>query len=300
MPSRKLSTKADQLHKDAEASAKEALDAAKAAGAPDVDAKQQVYDKAAMAVADKTKEQEAALKPLSDAVASATQARDSAKAPSATLIAKQQVLDKAESDQKAKVAEQTAALKPLNDAATAADEALKASQTAKTNAEAALTASTKLRSERESAVQQAKSNPDTSAGGSGTTVSYPTGEYYASHSAAAVEIAKVVGEMQRTHLWQSFATDDCLRYLLQDRSKKPGDERWKDEQKKEILALCKEQIKRTTDWRFENLYLTFGCNKDGTKCHRRRGIFPWAPGAPGATVLPATPAAAPPPPPAAR
>jgi hypothetical protein len=81
---------------------------------------------------------------------------------------------------------------------------------------------------------------------------------------AAKAIAGTVRDLQQTQLWQSFATDDCLRFLLQDANLEIS--RWDEPKKTELFQFCKDQIKAAAEWRFKELYLSYGCDPDGKNC----------------------------------
>lgn len=257
-----LSNAADAA-RTAEKKATTDLDTAKA----DTEKKQQAAEKAKTDLEAKKKEQEAALKPLDDAVTKAKQELDAASA--ADLDAKQKAYDEARKDRDEKKKEQEAALKPLSEAATSTAEALKTAQAAQKKAEAALTDAKKVRTEKEELVQRATGNPDTGATGTGSQVTSPAGSFYVTDNAAAAgEIARVVLEIQRTHLWQSFATDDCLRFLLQNASSSAAksDSWWTGAERTRLFELCEEQVKRSAEWRFQNLYLSHCCDAKGANC----------------------------------
>ncbi len=283
-----LSKRVDAARDD-EKKASSTLDAAKA----ETEKKQQASDKAKADVGAKKKDQEVALKPLSDAAAKAKQELDAARVGnSPDLDAKQKAYDKATKDVEDKKKEQETALKPLADAVTVAADGLKAAQAAEKKAQTALADATKIRTEREDVLQRAKGNPDTAAAGSGSQVTSPAGNFYITDNAAAsAEIARVVGDIQRTHLWQSFATDDCLRFLLQSASSSESRAvGWTGDERDKLFTLCQEQVKRSADWRFQNLYLSYGCDAKGENC---RGPAQ----APNGSSGPVTPFVVPAPPP---
>jgi len=140
----------------------------------------------------------------------------------------------------------------------AATEELTKAKTKHTDAE-------KNRSTIEATLKAARGNIDTAAE-SGTSQIGGVQEsfYVGSNPTAAMHIASIVRDIQQTHLWQSYATGDCLRFLLQDTKEEM--KKWDGVHKINIRDMCVEQIKNSTKWRFENLYLSYGCTVDGKNC----------------------------------
>lgn len=88
-------------------------------------------------------------------------------------------------------------------------------------AQAGLKDAQRNRSILEATLKNAQDDLDTAAASGEAQIGSPTSSFYVGANAEAAQtIASVVRDIQQTHLWQSFATDDCLRFLLQDTDKK--------------------------------------------------------------------------------
>jgi hypothetical protein len=123
----------------------------------------------------------------------------------------------------------------------------------------------KNRSTIEASLKAARDNIDTGAENGTSQIGGAQGNYYVgTDSGATQHIASVVRDIQQTHLWQSYATGDCLRFLLQDTNMEM--KKWEGVHKIKIREMCVQQIQKSTKWRFEKLYLSYGCTIDGKNC----------------------------------
>ncbi len=210
----------------------------------------------------------------------------------ATAQTKKLAADKAKADLD-KLKQQTppapaADLKTAQDASDKANAELTAAQKAQNDAKASLADAQKNQDVIAATLKKAQSDLDTAAGSSAPQFNNPSSSFYVSASAdAAKEIAAAVRDIQQTQLWQSFVTDDCLRFLLHGRD---TDFPLEETKKSDLYDFCKKQIETAADWRLKKLYLSYGCDPEGKNCPRYTLASPPINGAGGGnlgpTVLP--------------
>ncbi len=212
------------------------------------------------------------LQKMDDAARDAvTKAQAKAQDADADVPKKQAVADKAAADLKAKQQANhppsAADLKPLQDASDKATADLQAAQKAQKDAKDALANAQKNQQVIDATLKKAQSDLDTAASSSAPQFSSPNSSFYVTANAdAAKEIAGAVRDIQQAQLWQSFVTDDCLRFLLQDSDKQIV--RWNEATKNDLLGFCKKQIEVAAESRLKAFFVVNGCDADGKNCER--------------------------------